>query len=112
MEEASAHADHGRTLGVDKLTPEQWAAIVRDVLALQPELAAITVQAMQEGILEAQDRLRERIADVSMGLVEALNTKRGQVKRRSSLIIKAIMASTVYGSKWATETIAKEEQDG
>lgn len=92
-----------------KITPEQWGAMVSEVLAAQPELAAVTVQAMQEGILQAQDRLRDRVARVSMGLVEALNTKRGQVRRNSHLIVRAIEASTVYGSKWSQEMIAKEQ---
>ena len=96
---------------VEKLTPEEWAAIVGGTLARQPELAAVTVQAMQAGILAANDRLRDRVADVSMGLVEALNTKPGQVKRRSEVIVRAIEASTVRGSKWSSEMIAKERPD-
>lgn len=91
-----------------KITPEEWGDIVSDALAGQPELAAVTVQAMQAGIIEANERLRDRVADVSMGLVEALSTKPGQVKRRSEAILRAIEASTVCGSKWADEMIAKE----
>jgi hypothetical protein len=91
-----------------KLTPEQWADVVSDVLANQPELAAVTVQAMQAGILAANDRLRDRVADVSMGLVEALNTKPGHARRRGNVIARAIEVSTVCGSKWADEMIEKE----
>ena len=91
-----------------KFTTEEWATVVSDVLAQQPELAAATVQAMQAGILEAQERQLDRIADVSMGLVEALSTKPGQVKRRRDVIVRAIEASTVHGSKWSAAMIARE----
>jgi hypothetical protein len=96
---------------VNKFTPEQWAAVVSDVLAQQPELAAVTVQAMQAGILEARERLADRVADVSMGLVEALRTKPGHVKRRHDVIVRAIEASTVRGSTWSAEMIAREQSD-
>lgn len=89
-------------------TRDEWAEIVSTVLSNQPELAATTVEAMQAGILNAQDRLRDRIADVSLGLVEALSTKRGQVRRNSERIITAIEASNVHPTKWSAETIARE----
>lgn len=95
-----------------QFTPEEWAAAVGDVLAQQPELAAVTVQAMQAGILAANDRLRDRVSDVSMGLVEALRTKPGHVKRRHDVIVRAIEASVVYGSTWSDEMIAKLRPDG
>lgn len=95
-----------------KLSPEEWFAIVGETLARQPELAAATVEAMQAGILAANDRLRERVADVSMGLVEALNTRPGHVKRRRDVIVRAIKASTVCGSAWSEKMIAKERPDG
>lgn len=91
-----------------KFTPEEWAEIISDVLAAQPELAAVTVTAMQDGILRAQDRLRERISEVSMGLVEALNTKPGYVRRNHDVIVAAIEASTVHPSPWSKDAIAKE----
>ena len=93
------------------LTRDEWAEIVSDVLAEHPEWAAATVQATQAGILEANSRLRDRLADVSLGLVEALNTKRGQVKRRRDMIVAAIEASTVHPTKWSAEMIAKENRD-
>lgn len=96
----------------EKLTPEEWFAIVGETLAQQPELAAVTVEAMQAGILAANDRLRERVAEVSMGLVEALNTRPGHVKRGREAIVRAIEASTVCGSEWAKKMIAKERPDG
>lgn len=92
-----------------KFTPEQWAQIVSGVLAEQPELAAVTVTAMQAGILEANERLRDRVADVSMGLHEAMSTKPGHVKRKHDVIVRAIEASNLRGSKWANEAIAKEQ---
>lgn len=48
-----------------KFTPEQWAEIVSGVLANQPELAAVTVTAMQAGILEANERLRAELDDAA-----------------------------------------------
>jgi hypothetical protein len=90
-------------------TREQWADAVADVLARRPDWAAVTVQAMQAGILEANERLRDRVADVSMGLHEALSTKRGQVKRRPDVIVRAVEASTLSGTPWANDVIAKEQ---
>lgn len=92
----------------ERITPEEWFAAVREVLAQQPELAAVTVQAMQEGILAANDRLRARIADVSMGLAEAMRTKLPHRRRNHDLIVKAIKASTVHPSIWSKEAIRKE----
>jgi len=93
-----------------KLSPERWAATVTFVLANQPELAGVTVQAMQEGILIANDRLRDRVAAVSMGLVEAMNTRPTHKKRRHDVIIRAIKASVVFGSKWSDDMIARESE--
>lgn len=92
-----------------KLTPEEWGIRVMDVLARQPELATVTVHAMQAGIMEALDRRSERIAEVSAGLVEALNTKPHHVKRNHDVIVRAIRACVYHGSKWAKEMIAKEQ---
>jgi hypothetical protein len=104
--------DAARAVGNgQKIDAGRWASIVSDVLARQPELAAVTVQAMQAGIIEANERLADRVADVSMGLVQALSTKPGHVKRRSDMIVRAIEASTVRGSKWAAGAIAKEQPD-
>jgi hypothetical protein len=91
-----------------KLTRDQWAATVADVIAEHPEWMAATVNAVQAGILEAQERQLGRIADVSMGLVEALNTKPGHVKRNHAAIVRAVEASNVHGSKWAEAMISKE----
>jgi hypothetical protein len=93
----------------DELTRERWTATVIDTLAEHPEWAGVTVQAMQVGILAANDRLRERISDVSLGLVEAMNTRLAHKKRRHDLIIRAIKSSNVFGSKWSDEALAKEE---
>ncbi len=95
----------------EKLTRDDWAEIVGSALTEHPEWASTTVEAMQAGILEANNRLRDRIADVSLGLVEALNTKRGQAKRRRDMIVTAIEASTVHPTKWSAEMIAKENGD-
>jgi hypothetical protein len=89
---------------------DEWAALVVEVLADHPEYAAVTVQAMQAGILAAVDRRGERLVDVSMGLVEALNTKPGHGKRDHDRIIKAIEASNVHPTAWSAEAIAKEQK--
>jgi hypothetical protein len=91
-----------------KITREEWADAVAGVIAAQPELASVTVDAMQAGILEAQERQLDRIADISMGLVEALNTKPGQVKRRHDVIVRAIEASNHHPTKWSAEMIVRE----
>lgn len=93
-----------------EFTREQWADAVAEVISLHPEWVAATVNAVQAGILEANERLRDRVADVSMGLHQALITKPGHVKRRHDVIVRAIEASTLCGSKWADETIARESQ--
>lgn len=95
----------------ENLTRERWAAIVAETLAEHPGWAAVTVQAMQTGIVEANERLRDRLADVSMGLVEALNTKPGHVKRNGAQIVRAIEASNVHPTKWSAQAIAKENGD-
>ena len=92
-----------------KITRDEWATLVAEVIREQPEYAAATVQAMQAGILAALDRKAGRLVDVSLGLVEALNTKPGHVRRNHASIIRAIEASTVHPSAWSAEAIAKEK---
>lgn len=92
-----------------KFTREEWAAIVASVISEQPELVSTTVAALQEGIVAALDRRSDRLADVSMGLVEALNTKPGHVKRDHDVIVRAIEASNVHPTKWSAQMIAKEQ---
>lgn len=92
-----------------KLTAAEWEAIVVDVLAAQPELAAATVRAMQAGILAALDRREEQLVDVSFGLMEALNTKPGHKRRDHERIVKAIEASSLHATAWSAEAIKKEQ---
>jgi hypothetical protein len=93
----------------EKLDPEEWKSIVAEVLTAQPELAAATVQAMQAGILAALNRRSDRLADVSLGLAEAIRTKPGQAGRNRALIVRAIEASTVHPTKWSEAAISKEQ---
>jgi hypothetical protein len=72
---------------VKKITEAEWAEIVHDRLAAQPELAAVTVAAMQEGILTANNRLRERVAELSMILLASTRPKPGQVRRKRDVIV-------------------------
>lgn len=90
---------------------EEWAATVAYVLKEHPEYVSATVRAIQAGILAALDRKADRLATVSMGLVEALRTKPGQVRRNREQIVKAIEASTVFPSVWSTEAIEKEQEE-
>lgn len=88
----------------------EWAATVEEVLGEHPEYAAITVAALQQGLLKALDRKSERLATVSLGLHEALRTKPGHVGRNHDRIVQAIEASTVFPSVWSDRAIAKENE--
>ena len=92
----------------EKIDPEEWAQLVASVLADRPELAAITVQAMQAGLLAAVDRQRTRNETLSMGLYEALNTMPKHVRRDHERIIKAVEASNLHSTPWAEKMIARE----
>ena len=94
-----------------KLTVEEWAATVASVLAEHPEWMAATVNAVQKGVLVAQERLKERIAEVSLGLYEALNTKPHYVRRRHEFIIGGIKAGNLHPTPWSKEAIEKEGGD-
>ena len=91
------------------ITKEQWQELVYEVLADHPDWAASTVDAMQGGLLQALERKQDRISDLSYGLYEALNTRRGSLRRDGQRIIAAINASQFANTKWSAETIAKEE---
>lgn len=91
-----------------KISAGEWYEVIATTLAQQPELAATTVQAMQAGLIEALDRQQERNADLSMGLWQAMTTKPHHVKRDHAAIVRAIEASTLYGSAWAKQAIEKE----
>jgi hypothetical protein len=93
----------------DPLTRARWATVVADVIAEHPEWMSTTVEAVQAGILAAQERQLDRIADLSMGLIEAINTKPGHVKRNHGAIIKAIEASNVHPTVWSEKAIAREQ---
>lgn len=95
--------------GMSTLSRNEWATVVAEVLRAHPEFAAVTIQAMQEGILAALDRKSERLADVSMGLYEALRTKPGAARREREQIIKAIEASIFHPTTWSKDAIAKEQ---
>lgn len=95
-------------LELGRIRPELWARMVTAVLASQPRLAAVTVEALQAGILASNERLLDRIEAVSMGLYEALNTKRGQARRDGGRIVKGIEASALQGTPWSAEMIEKE----
>lgn len=92
-----------------EITAEEWAAIVAHVLKEHPEFAAVTVQAMQAGIMAAVDRRAERLVRTSLALVEALNTKPHHVKRDHARIIDGIKASTYHPTAWSQAAIIKEQ---
>lgn len=90
-----------------KYTPAEWAEIVSDVIAAQPELVAVTVGAVQEVILRDRERQLDRISTISTGLVQALSTQPHHVKRQHDLVIAAIKDSNYHPSKWSAEMIAR-----
>lgn len=91
-----------------EITAEEWATLVAEILAQHPEFAAVTVQAMQAGIMAAVDRKAERLARTSLALVEALDTKPHHVKRDHARIIEGIKASTYHPTAWSQAAIIKE----
>lgn len=92
----------------NEIKKERWAAQVESMLADHPDFAAVTVQAMQQGLLAAIERVKERNVTVSWGLMEATQTKPGHKRRDHGRIIEAVEASNFSGSRWATETIENE----
>lgn len=91
------------------LTPEQWASTVEAVLAAHPDWTAVTVRALQSGLMEALDHQQERISSLSLGLVEAINTRPGAKRRVPDRIVKAVRASNYHPTEWSADVIAKEE---
>lgn len=97
---------------MSKIEKGEWASIVASMLAAHPDWAEVTVQMMQVGLLEAVERQKDRVSDLSLGLYEALSTRPGTKKRDGSRIAQAVRASNFFGSPWANDTIAKEQQRG
>lgn len=95
----------------EEIARSRWRVLVKDTLADHPDWAADTIQAVQNGVLTANNRLRDRIADVSMGLWQALNTTRKAKRRNRAMIVRAIEASTLARTPWAEEAITKEQDD-
>ena len=93
----------------EEIARAKWMRTVVDVLADHPGWAASTVQAMQAGIMEALDREWARRETVSWGLMEALNTKPGQLKRDHERIIAGIEASNFCDTPWSKKMIAREQ---
>lgn len=94
----------------EKITPDQWAALVMDVLGSQPELAAVTVTAMQRGLLLAIDSSKERNVTLSRGLHAALQTERRAKTRDHEAIIQAVEASTFHHTPWSERAIERERK--
>jgi hypothetical protein len=92
----------------EKIKPDQWFALVADVLASQPELLRTTVEAVQAGITAALDHQRERTVTLSIGLHEALRTERRAKTRKHDVIVEAIEVSNLHPSKWSKEAIERE----
>ena len=95
---------------MNDLSREEWVGVVASTLARHPDWAGVTVEAMQAGLTEAIDRQKDRVSDLSLGLVEALSTRPGSKRRNSDRIVQAIRVSNFYNTKWSAETIAKEER--
>ena len=93
-----------------RLTPEGWAALVVTVLAEHPDWVALTVNATQEGVVEAIERQKDRALTLSTGLMEALNTRPGAKRRVSQRIIDAVQVSHFHPTPWSKKMIERENK--
>ena len=93
-----------------RLTPQGWAALVVAVLTEHPDWMDVTVNAMQEGLMGAIERQKDRSLTLSTGLMEALNTRPGAKRRMSQRIIDAIQVSHYHPTPWSRRMIERETQ--
>lgn len=94
-----------------ELTQGEWASVVYSVLADHPDWVATTVNALQEGVVQAIERQKDRALVLSLGLMEAVgNPLRGK-RRNHDRIIDAIEASQLHPTKWSEAAIEREKQN-
>lgn len=91
------------------ITREEWAAMVAATIADHPNWMAATMAAVQSGAAEAIERQKDRIADLSLGLLEALKDRRSP-RRDSARVVRAIQVSQFYPTQWSARQIAREER--
>lgn len=92
-----------------RFTEMQWRVFVGRVIANQPELISPTVEGLQDGTLTALERQRERAFTLSLGLVEALNSKPGAVRRDRERIVAAVKVSQFHPTPWSKKIINREQ---
>lgn len=92
----------------EETTRGRWAQTVARTLAEHPEWVGDTIKAITAGITASNERLLDRVSDVSQGLLEALITRPGTKRRRGAVIVKAIESSQYAGTAWAQKMIERE----
>jgi len=93
-----------------ELTAQEWASVVYSTLAAHPDWVEITVTAIQQGVVEAIDRQKERTMKVGLGLMEALNSQPGAKRRDGQRIIEAIEVSQFHPTPWSAKMIDRENK--
>lgn len=93
------------------MSKEEWASAVYAALAAHPDWAQVTVGAMQQGLLEALDRQKDRVSTLSWGLHQALSSTRKAKRRQRQKIIDAIEVSTLHPTVWSKAMIERETRD-
>jgi len=93
---------------VSEMSKEEWAGVVVATLAAHPDWVAVTVEAMQAGVVEATDRQKDRALTLSTGLMKALNTRPGAKKRDRQRIIDAVQVSRSHPTPWSKKIIERE----
>lgn len=97
---------------LDGVTKSEWFDLVRMVLAEHPDWTALTVKALNEGVLAAMDKVVQDSADVEQGLVELLQGFKGSPtpqkhwsENRREVVLKAVKGlrmtkGTPFQEKW------------
>lgn len=94
-----------------RLTPEGWATLVAMTLADHPDWVGVTVNAMQDGVVEAIERHKDRALTLSTGLMEAVRTERRAKGRVHDRVIDAIEVCNFHPTKWSAAAIEREKQN-
>ena len=93
------------------MTEQEWASIVYKVLADHPDWVATTVNAVQEGVVQAIERQKDRTYTLSLGLIEAVGSPLRAKKRNHDRVIAAIEVSQFHPTKWSEAAIEREKQN-
>lgn len=91
-----------------EITEQEWASTVYAVLAAHPGWVASTVNAIQQGVVEAIEHQQDRSHTLSIGLMEALNTRPGAKRRVRQRIIDAVKVSHFHPTPWSSRILERE----